>query len=295
MFKKLLLALLFIGSASANEVELIVPYPPGGPADNTARIIQRGFIDHGIAMVVVNKPGAQGIIGTNYAAEAKPDGRTLLLGASGANFFAVLNKSEGVKYTEKSFDPVILIGSTPSVLLVNTNRIQSRDFKSLVKEVRNDPALARVGVTTETTKFAANWLFSMARTRVDPIPYNGSAPALKDIVGGHIPMLMDISCPSLNTLRGNSLVHPVIIAAPESVQSIDTYPGFVVSSWFGLYAPAGTPDAVTRNYNRIANRILKTPEYRNQFESCYMRIAGGSEQDFKEFVQNEHKKINLMR
>lgn len=306
MFKKFLLgtalAVLCNFSMAEQPIELIVPFPAGGPSDVTARLIAKGFVEEGINMIVVNKTGASGVVGTNYVAEAKPDGKTLLLGGSGANFMAILNKNDGVKYTEKSFDPVILVGTTPSVLLVNSNIIKSTNFTALTAELKANPKLAQVGTTTETTKFAAKWLFGLGKTEVDLLPYNGSAQGIKDLLGGHVPMLMDIACPSLNTVKGHAQVQPILVASAKRLPSdmaiqsgVEVYPEYTMFSWFAVFAPAGTPPTTIATYNKVINKILKNGEYKEKLESCYTHVAGGSPADFKNFIRNEHKKFSLVR
>jgi len=283
-------------------IEMIVPFPAGGPSDVTARLIAKGFVEEGIPMIVVNKTGGSGIVGTNHVAEAKPDGKTLLLGGSGANFMAIINKTDGVKYTEKSFDPVILVGTTPSLLLVNSNIIKSTNFTALTAELKDNPKLAQVGTTTETTKFAAKWLFSLGKTNADLLPYNGSAQGIKDLLGGHIPMLMDIACPSLNTVKGHAHIQPILVASTKrlptelAIQSgVEVYPEYTMFSWFAVFAPAGTPTTIITEYNKVINKILKNAEYKDKLENCYTHVSGGTPTDFKNFIKSEHKKFSSIK
>lgn len=301
MFKKIIIALatVLVLPAYAKEIQLVVPFPPGGPADTAGRLIAKGFNENSTdTMIVVNKPGAVGTIGAGFVAQSPADGSVLLLGGASSNFFAIINNNSGVTYTEKSFDEVAMIVKIPTSILVNTDKIKARTFPALVKELKQYPELASVGITNETGKFAAQKLFALTKSKVDIVPYNGSAPAHKDIRGGHLPILVDTSCPTLNLMKDSNVV-PVLINSNKRMPQVadvpavgELYPGADYSTWFAIYAPAGTPTDVLDSYNKIINTVITNSEYKDKFENCYGTVLPGTRQDFKNFVKNEHKKIN---
>jgi tripartite-type tricarboxylate transporter receptor subunit TctC len=257
--KKLLTLLLLLSTTAFAQVQLVVPFPPGGPSDTAARNIAAGFNDYGVEMIVVNKPGATGVLGTNYVAQSKPDGNTLLWGGASTNIFALINNSSGVQYTLSSFDEVAMIVKLPTVLLEN-------------KDANHNPL--KVGYTNDVAKYAVLKLYGEDRA----VPYNGSAPALRDLMGGHIPFVIDTACPTANTVQGSAA--SVVKLLPE------------YSTFYGIYAPAGTPTKILDKYNNVANQILNNPKYRQPYESCYGTVVGGTRQAFKRAVQLEYKQYS---
>lgn len=257
--KKLLVSLLLVSASAFAQVQLIVPFPPGGPSDTAARNMAAGFNEYGVEMIVVNKPGATGVLGTNFVAQSKPDGTTLLWGGASTNIFALINHSSGVQYDTKSFEEIVMVVKLPTVLLDN-------------KDALHEPL--KVGYTNDVAKYAVLKLYGEDRA----VPYNGSAPALRDIMGGHIPMVIDTACPTANTVQGSQVT--VVRLLPE------------YSTFYGIYAPAGTPKSVLDKYNKVANQILSNPKYRHSYESCYGTVVGGSRQSFKNYIQLELKKYS---
>lgn len=257
--KKLLTLLAFLTTSAFAQVQLIVPFPPGGPSDTAARSIAAGFNEYGVDMIVVNKPGATGVIGTNYVAQSKPDGNTLLWGGASTNIFALINHSSGVQYDLDSFDEIAMIVKFPTALLEN-------------KDASHEPF--KVGYTNDVGKYAVSKLYGDDKA----VPYNGSAPALRDLMGGHIPFVIDTACPTVNTIQGSNAT--LVRLLPE------------YSTFYGIYAPAGTPVKFLDKYNKVANQILSNPKYRQPFESCYGTVVGGTRQAFKKSVQLEYKRYS---
>lgn len=257
--KKLLAVTLLFCSTAFAQVQLIVPFPPGGPSDTAARNMVAGFNEYGIEMIVINKPGATGVLGTNYVSQSKPDGKTLLWGGASTNIFALFEHSEGVQYNLNSFDEVAMVVKFPTVLLEN-------------KSANHD--IIKVGYTNDVAKYAVTKLYGSDNA----VPYNGSAPALRDLMGGHIPLVIDTACPTANTVQGSTVT--VVKLLPE------------YSTFYGIYAPAGTPKSILDKYNLIANRVLSDPKYRKPYESCYGTVIKGSRQAFKNAVQLEFKKYS---
>ena len=191
--KKILLtlAVLFSSMALANPIEIVVPYPPGGATDSLGRIVSEIFNEHGMPSMVVNKPGADAVIGANYAAKGKPDGKTLFVGATGALDANIAFKAVGMEYSEKSFVPIVPLANISYVLAVPaTSPIKNYEqFKFYVKANPDKFNLAFWNANT------ANIFYDWAKKENLPTPniilYKGSGPQMIDLVGGHIPFAFD--------------------------------------------------------------------------------------------------------
>ena len=288
--KKILLtlAVLFSSMALANPIEIVVPYPPGGATDSLGRIVSEIFNEHGMPSMVVNKPGADAVIGANYAAKGKPDGKTLFVGATGALDANIAFKAVGMEYSEKSFVPIVPLANISYVLAVPaTSPIKNYEqFKFYVKANPDKFNLAFWNANT------ANIFYDWAKKENLPTPniilYKGSGPQMIDLVGGHIPFAFDTwlamapmyeanKVRIIATLdKGGLAVVKKLKPGNEIIAISDIHPDLNVGVWYGLWAPAGTPKVTIDNMNKIINTALKEPKYREKMEMLNIKIYGGT-------------------
>lgn len=288
--KKILitLAVLFASLAAANPIEIVVPYPPGGATDSLGRIVSEIFNEHGMPSMVVNKPGADAVIGANYAAKGKPDGKTLFVGATGALDANIAFKAVGMEYSEKSFVPIVPLANISYVLAVPANS-PIKNYEQFKFYVKANPDKFNLAFWNANT---ANIFYDWAKKENLPTPniilYKGSGPQMIDLVGGHIPFAFDTwlamapmyeanKVRIIATLdKGGLAVVKKLKPGNEIIAISDIHPDLNVGVWYGLWAPAGTPKVTIDNMNKIINASLKEPKYREKMEMLNIKIYGGT-------------------
>ncbi|NYT36490.1 tripartite tricarboxylate transporter substrate binding protein [Allopusillimonas soli] len=270
-------ALALGGSTSAlaadypsQPIRIIVPYAAGGTTDLIARLVgQHMGTALGQPVVVENKAGAGGNIGTEQVARSKPDGYTLLLGTAG-NMTVNPSIYKDMSFDPiKDFQPVSLIATLPNLMVVN-NKVPAKTVQEFVAWVKDNPkpvffASSGVGSTIHLT----GELFNMATgLHMEHVPYKGSGPALIDLVGGTGPSVMFDNMPSAIGMVRDGSLRALAVTGPErekSAPDIPTvkesgYPDFSVVTWFGLFAPAGTPADVVQKLNKTLQDIVHSAE-----------------------------------
>ncbi|QKV53682.1 Bug family tripartite tricarboxylate transporter substrate binding protein [Comamonas antarctica] len=297
-----LLALAAVAGAStahasdkpARAVSIVVAGPAGGATDGVARLIAaRMSVTLGQDVIVDNKAGAGGVIGTKFVAQAKPDGQTLLLGHIATNAIAP------AVHTPRPYDPVAdfesigFIGSTASVLVVPAKGPAT--LKALLTPRGNDPiSYGSTGIGG--TAHLLGHVF--AQTTAAPllhVPYRGSPPALQDLVGGRINMMF-ATAGAVAPYLESGMLKPLAVAASQRSRFLPdvptfkelNHPGVVQEGWFGLFAAAGTPAETVRRLNQHLNTALADPTVRRGLEQLFVEVAPpAGPENFKSFVQRE--------
>ncbi len=260
--------LLSCGTALAQypdkPVRLVVPFPPGGPTDVFARVLSAGLAEElGQQILIDNKAGAGGTVGTDLVAKAKPDGYTLLFGTAATHGINV-SLYETLPYDPlKDFELIALTGLVPMVLLVPPD--QPRTLKELVAKLKAEPGKATYASSGNgTTNHLAGELFK-SRAGVDAVhvPYRGSGPALQDLMGGRLTFMFDSFGTSLEQIKAGKL-YAVAIMADKRSQARPDVPttaeaglaDFVGGTWNVVAAPAGTPREIVDRLNAAINKAL---------------------------------------
>jgi tripartite-type tricarboxylate transporter receptor subunit TctC len=314
-----ILALIFmsgcVGLVSAAEwdptkksIEIIVPYAPGGGSDRTARLVSDIFTAHGWKSVVINRPGNNSIIGANLAAETRPDGYTLFMGGDGtldANF-AFRNQTEGMKYTENSFVPIVPMGKN-GLILITAKSSPVNTYEEFRTYVRRNPNRFNVGFWNVNQ---ANVFLAWARLEGLPLPqiiyYKSSALARADVLGGNLDFAFD-TVPSTAQLYKADKIKILVAMTNDGVtevRAIDSaadipdlsrkHPDLNVHVWRGLYAPAGTNPAVIKQINQVVNHGLKSKEFSARLASVDQYGVGGTPEQLQrtqQDVTNRYKNI----
>jgi tripartite-type tricarboxylate transporter receptor subunit TctC len=274
-------------------IEIVVPYPPGGATDRWGRTIDEIFKAQGWQSVVLNKPGADTVIGSNYVAAAKPDGYTIYVGGNGfidANI-AFKQQAPGIEYTEKSFVPIVPLGAGTAVLAVAKN-VPVNNYEEFLQFVKNNPDKFNLGFwNTYTGNVFYEWAKREGLPKPNMIFYKGSAPQVADILGGHIPFVFDTyTAMAQHAKAGNVKIiatldrRGVAIVKrdqPEAqlISISDRIKGVDVPIWYGLYAPVGTPQEIIDRYNTVINAALKDPKYVKNIEQLHIANFGGTPED----------------
>jgi tripartite-type tricarboxylate transporter receptor subunit TctC len=280
-------------------IRLIVPYTPGGTADMLARTIgQKLSASMGQQVIVDNRPGAGGNIGADLAAKAAPDGYTLLVGTVATH---AINPSlyPNMPYNaEKDFAPIILMVTLPNVLVVNPS-LPVHSVKELIAIAKSKPGeLAFASSGNGTSLHLSGELFKkMTGVDMIHIPYKGSAPAVTDLVGGQVQLMFDNLPSSLQQIKAGKL-RALAVTGPRRSPVLPDLPtlsesglaGFSITSWFALYAPAGTPAKILSKLNKAAAQAIASKELREQWMAQGLEPAGGTAEQLAEFRRIEAPK-----
>jgi tripartite-type tricarboxylate transporter receptor subunit TctC len=277
-------------------LRLIVPFPPGGSTDILARALGKQLSEGlGQPIVIDNRPGAGGTIGSEAAAKAPPDGYTLMMGHLGT---LAVNVSiyKKLRYDPaKSFEPVCLMAIVPSVLVVN-NSLPVESVAELIAYARANPGkLAYGSAGSGSTSHLTTEYFKLA-TGIDilHVPYKGIGPMLTDLVSGQISMGLNgapavmphVASGRLRALAVSSLTRlPSLPKVPTIHESGVT--GFEANGWYGIVAPAGTPGEVVNRLNGEIRRAMRTPALHARLEAEGAIPAVGSPAEFAAFIASE--------
>ena len=264
-------------------IRLIVPFPPGGSTDHVSRVVANGLKDElGQTAIIENKGGAGTLLGTEAVARADPDGYTLLSTATPFAINATLVKTVNFD-TVKSFDPVIFTAAIPLVILVN-EKSPWRTLKDLVEAAKAKPGVYTYGSSGNggSPHLATAMLEAATGIKMVHIPYKGSAPAVADLVAGQTDMVIDtvfLGAPHVKSGRLRALAQlgpqrSVLMPDVPTMQELG-YKDFSAVSWFGVFAPAGTPRPILEKLNGAINRTLAKPEVIETLNAQGFFIVGG--------------------
>lgn len=297
------LALTAAGAAAQSyptkPIRLVVPFPPGGTTDILAREVgQRLSASLGQPVVIDNRPGAAGNIGSELVAKSAPDGYTLLMctvstHAINPNLYAKLPYDHVA-----DFAPVVLVASVPNVLEV-TPSLPVNTVADLIKLAKEKPGQINFASSGSGTSIhLSGELFkTMAGVDMTHVPYKGSAPALTDLIGGQVQVMFDNLPSSLPQIKAGKLRAIAVTSAQRApaLPNVPTIaesglPGFEATSWFGVVAPAGTPPAIVARLNADVNQWLQTPEAKEKLLAQGAAAAGGSPEQFAAYIRAETEK-----
>ena len=279
-------------------LKLVVPYPAGGNADNTARLLATQLGQRlGQQVVVDNRPGGSGTIGAAAVAKAPADGYTLLLDATA---FTV-NPSLFPKLpfdAAKDFAPISLVLQVPLLMVVPANS-PFQSVADVAKAARARPGhLTYASAGNGGAQHLAGELFKQGqKVAITHIPYRGGAPALTDLIGGQVNLMFSATTASgpfvkSGKLRALAISSPRRVEGWESVPTVaeSGVPGFQVSEWNGLFAPAGTPRPVLERLEAETRAIVASPEMKKRFAELGVQGVGSSAQEFSSFLKAETTK-----
>jgi tripartite-type tricarboxylate transporter receptor subunit TctC len=273
-------------------VTIVVPFAVGGGSDNIARLIATKLAAKtGKTFIIDNRGGGGTNIGNNFVARAAPDGYTLLLGQFTLSVNPYLYRH--LPYKADAFAPVVHIANAPTVLVVpKTSPI--KDVKGLIAAAKAAPGKLNFGSGGFGTSVQlAGELFKlMTHTNMVHIPYKGSAPAMKDLIGGEIDMMFDTATSSLPYIKSGQ-VRAIGIAAPQRMSSLPDVPTFAeqgfkdfdVPVWYGFVAPAGTPAAAVQWINAEVDAVLKDPAVAQQLGNLGAVPVGGTPAQLGDFMK----------
>ncbi|HVL37460.1 MAG TPA: tripartite tricarboxylate transporter substrate binding protein [Burkholderiales bacterium] len=292
---------LFAGAAvaqpyPAKPIHLVVPFPPGGPTDIVGRMVAQKISEGvGQPVVVENRPGAGGTVGSTAVAKAAPDGYTLLYGSTSTLAIAP-SLYKAIAYDpRKSFTPISLVSSGPIVVAVN-EKVPAKTLKEFVELARKSPGKFAYGSGGNgTPPHLAGELFkAVAGVDLLHVPYKGGAAAITDLAGGQVQAIFEGQVgliPHLQSGRARALAitgkqrNPALPDVPTFIEA--GLPQYDAHFWSGLVAPAGTPEEAIGLLNRVLVKALGTPEVRETLARQGLDPAGTSPQEFGRFIGTE--------
>ena len=302
----LFLMLLTIGPATvlaqaypAKPVRLIVPYPPGGSTDILARLLaEKISLSLGQQMVVENRAGATGAIGAEAVAKSPADGYTLLMGVNGPITIAPAMRPAMPYDSLRDFAPVILVADAPKLLVINSS-IPATTLQEFINWAKAQPkpinfASAGVGATGH---LASEMLSQRAGFPANHVPYKGGGPAIIDVIGGHVLFMFEVMPQLLPHVQAGRL-RALGISSAERTKAIPSLPtvaeqgfsGFQSSTWFGILAPAGTPDVVINRLNAEFSKALAEPDMVKRLTELGAAWSPNSPADYATFLRADLEK-----
>jgi len=293
-----LLMLIAVSAAAAypdHPIRFVVPVAAGGGNDIVARLLAQKLTDAwGQSVVVDNRPGAATAIGAEIVARAIPDGYTIMLTSVSFAINAGMRK-------QLPFDPVrdfatiTQVARVPQIMVVNpaVPAATLAEFIALAKAKPGQLNYASAG-TGSSTHLAMELFMDMTGTKLNHVPYKGTAPGLTDVIAGHVQITFDAIPPTLPHVKsgrvralaiGGTQRFPTLPDVPTLAEA--GLPNYTFQSWFGIFAPARTPEAVVRTLNRELVRIIALPETRKAFVELGIEPVGTSPEDFGKYLRAE--------
>src|SRR3954470_23956841 len=298
----LALAALFANAGAAfaqgypnHPIKMLVPWPPGQATDVAARMVSERLSPVlGQPLVVDNRPGAGGVVGSEVAAKSPADGYTILAGSSGP--ISISPNVQKVGYAPlRDFTGISLIAVNPFVLVVNPS-IAAKNVKELVALLKANPgkysfASSGSGATSHLMSVLFN---SMAGVNAVHVPYKGSSQSITDVVNGQIAYTIE-TVPAVAGLAKAGKLRALGVtsakraeALPEVPTIAETLPGYEMFGWIGLMAPAGTPKNVVERLSAETRKIMQDPEIKKRFLAAGMEPAGNTPAEFADFMKKQN-------
>ena len=282
----------------------VVPYPAGGPLDTSARLLADGAQATLGSITVTNKPGAGGATGAALIAQAKPSDNLVVMGAVATH--AILPWLTKLPYDpQKDFTPLILVARVPNVLVMTKARAQALNLQStadVVAYLKAHPNGLSMGSGGYGSigHIAGEMLKTLANVQMSNRPYAGAAPAQKALLGGEVDLVFDNLASALPLIQSGELVALSVttpdrnITLPEVRSVNEEVPGFDVSTWFGVFAPAALPEADAKRYAVAFQSALSDPRFKAEYQKMGIAPEDMRLQELAQFVNQESRKYRFL-
>jgi tripartite-type tricarboxylate transporter receptor subunit TctC len=287
------------GAHAQQPVSLVVAYAPGGTTDTLARVVgQRLSEKLGQPVIVENKPGATGQLGSRYVSAAKPDGLTIQIATQTTHAVAPTLYA-GVNYEPmKDFTPIVLAAWSPLVLVTNPN-FEPKTVAELIAYIKARPGQVNyaTGGRGDGSHVSALFFSKLADVKPVAVPFQGEGPAVPQLLGGHLPFMF-LSAPTAapliasNQVRALGVTSKVRGSTLPNVQTMDEagLKGYEMVNWWGFFGPAGMAPDLVAKYNKAFNEILTDPEVKAKLEGIGFVLTGSTPEEFKTYVAAENVK-----
>ena len=284
-------------------ITFVVPYPPGGPTDVMARLLSVPLSTKlGVSVVVENKAGASGNIGTAQVARAKPDGYTILLAASGNMTINKVIFKDLAYDPVKDFLPITQISKFPLVLEVKADS-KIKTLQEFIDYAKANPTKVTFGSAGSGSPqhLGPELLKKVTGAPMQHVPYKGAGPAANDLLGGQIFSMCDITAGSMKYIQ-SGLLRPIAVTTATRSPALPDVPtmdeagvkGFDFFAWHGISAPANTPAAIIDTFNKTLLEIFKDPDFRKKWEAIGSEIVAGTPQQFADLINAESIRLGAL-
>ena len=277
-------------------LRIVVPFPPGGSIDMVARMIGQKLSEELKQPVIVdNRPGASGNIGMDHVAKSPADGYTLVM----APFSVATNAHLFLKLPFDPLNdlaPIIRVADQPNVLIVNSDKVKAKTVGELIVHLKANPGKLSFGTSGvgNPQDLSARVFMAATGTEMVNVAYKGGAPALADLVGGHIDLMFETSPTAVPNVTSGTL-KAWAVTSEKRLQSLPDVPtvaeagvsGYKAVYWMGLLAPAKTPPAIINKLNVATQKILATPDAQRQISDVSLSPGGGTAAEFAAFIRAE--------
>lgn len=275
-------------------IRLVVPFAPGGGTDTIARTLAAGMsTELGKQILIDNKPGAGTILGTDVVAKSPPDGYNIVI----ATFAHAVNPGLVLKLPyaqDTAFAPVTLIAKGPNVLVVRADS-PYKTVKDIVDAAHVKPGtLTYASQGNGTSAHLAGEMFTnLSRIQMTHVPYRGAGPAITDLIGGQVDMIFGTAA-AVSTFVQSGKLRAIAVTSPQPSPSFKgiptiaaTVPGYAVESWYGLYAPAGTPPDVIERLGAAARKAARSPEFAKRIGQEGLEVTASDPAELDRYVKAE--------
>ena len=276
-------------------IRLIVGFTPGGSTDLAARIVSQALGERlGQTIIVENRPGASGNIATDYVAKSTADGYTLMLctiptHAINPHLF------KNLPYNHlRDFAPISLVAMLPNIIAANTE-FPANNLGELVALLKKDPGkYSFAAVPGGSPHLSAEVFKETAGVNMQLIGYKGAAPAITDVIAGHVPLVFENVAATMAQIRSGKL-KPIAVTSPQRLQGLENvptiaesgYPKFAVEGWNGLVAPAGTPNSIIQRLSTETRKVLESNDVRSKFQNLNLRPEFSTSEQFGTFMKDQ--------
>ncbi len=278
-------------------IKIIVPLAAGGTGDTLARTVADGLSKElGQAVVVENKPGAGGLVGTEIAANSPGDGYTLVAVSPSHVINPMMHAGKKTYDPLNGFEPITVMANTHQMIVAHPS-VPAKNLKDLIAYAKQNPDKLNYGSAGlgSATHLNMELFLSMAGIKVVHVPYKGSTQARQDVLSGQVQLALDGLLPMQPLLKDGRLIAMGLTSSkraqsnPEIPTIGEVVPGYASDTWYGLLAPAGTPRAVIAKLHAAAAKALNSPEVKDRFQKLGAETVGNTPEEFRKLLEAEQK------
>ncbi len=276
-------------------IKLIIPFPAGGATDIVGRVVaQQLGVELGQTVVVDNRAGAAGVIGSESVARAAPDGYTILLSTSSTHTIGPILNPKIPYSPTKDFTPIMYLAASPQVVVVPLSS-PANTMPELIDYIKKNPGKLNFGSagTGGIPHLSTERFLAMTGTKMTHVPYKGTALAMPDLMAGRLDLMFDSISVSLPHIRDGK-VRALAVTSPKpssvapNIPTLSQFvPGYESLTWFGVFGPAGLPPAIQEKLNQALNKAIQNPALLAQFAKLGFDAAGGTPQEFAKKMAEE--------
>lgn len=276
-------------------IKLVIPFPAGGATDIVGRVVaQQLGVELGQTVVVDNRAGAAGVIGSESVARAAPDGYTILLSTSSTHTIGPILNPKIPYSPTKDFTPIMYLAASPQVVVVPLSS-PANTMPELIDYIKKNPGKLNFGSagTGGIPHLSTERFLAMTGTKMTHVPYKGTALAMPDLMAGRLDLMFDSISVSLPHIRDGK-VRALAVTSPKpssvapNIPTLSQFvPGYESLTWFGVFGPAGLPQAIQEKLNQALNKAIQNPALLAQFAKLGFDAAGGTPQEFAKKMAEE--------